>query len=166
MLLAKRNDAIRTLEELHAVLQGFRRSMTAPELFRLASRVRLSFKEWNEHLAFHPDDFCVSSLFQSRDFEINLIGWRSGQHSAVHDHRGTACAVIVLDGILTNRDYRVNSSGRPRETARLQLEPGQHLTRNDLQIHRCGNEQASGENLATLHLYSPPLRPLCERRHR
>lgn len=156
---------VATIDELRAALQSFERPLTAPELLDFTSRLRLPRKQWREYIAFDPHRFWFQSLYESSHFEVNLIGWRSGQQSSVHDHRGTACCVLVLDGLLTNRDYRVVSGNKLYELGKFNLNPGEVLTRTGGEIHRCGNEQPYGVDLVTLHLYSPPLRPLAERQY-
>lgn len=156
---------IDTIAELRALLAATHRPLTIDELTHVASRLRLDPQDWRQHLAFSEEHFCFQTIYESPHFEINVIGWRTGQFSSAHDHRGTACCVLVLAGVLTNIDYRLNGPYSLQETGRFHLQPGELLPRTDLDIHRCGNEQADGSDLVTLHLYSPPLRPLTEREH-
>jgi len=158
-----RTDTIATIAELRAVLETIRQPLTVVQLVSLTSRLQLSPSQWRKHLTFDPDRFSFRTICDSPHFEINVIGWRSGHFSSVHDHPGTACCVLVLDGVLTNIDYRLDSAKELNETSRIHLRLGEILARSDREIHCCGNEQPCGTDLATLHLYSPPLRPLAER---
>lgn len=166
MQSAVRHHTVTTIDELCSALETFQRPLTAPELLEFTSRLQLPPDHWQEHLRFNPYRYCFQTIYDSPHFEINLIGWRSGQYSFVHDHRSTACCVLILDGTLTNRDYCTVAGSTVSETARLELGPGEILSRSGWEIHRCGNEQPCGVDLATLHLYSPPLRPLSERQFR
>lgn len=157
------NDTITTIDELYAILETIRQPLTVVQLAELTSRLQLPPGQWREHLTFEPDQFSFRTIYGSPHFEINVIGWRSGQFSSVHNHRGTACCVLVLDGVLTSIDYRLVSAKELNETSRVDLRPGEILSCNDREIHCCGNEQPCGTDLATLHLYSSPLRPLAER---
>ncbi|WP_417389338.1 cysteine dioxygenase [Gimesia sp.] len=156
---------IDTIEALRSALTKIERSLTVYELPEFASRLQLLASQWREYLTFDPHQFSYRTIYESPKFEINIISWRIGQFSSIHDHRGTACCVLVLDGVLTNIDYQLDAANELRETSRFDLRPGEMLSRNDWEIHRCGNGQPSGVDLATLHLYSPPLRPLEERQH-
>lgn len=158
-------NTITTIDELGAVLATFQRPLTTDELMELTSRLQLSASEWREYLAFDPHQFCFRTIYHSPHFEINIIGWRSQQHSSIHDHSGTACCVLVLEGTLTNIDYLAVSDKQLRQTTRIELRSGEILARSGSEIHRCGNDQPSGMDLVTLHLYSPPLRPLSERQY-
>jgi cysteine dioxygenase len=160
-----RTDTMATIDELRAVLEMIRQPLTVVQLIELTSRLQLSSSQWREHLVFDPERFSFRTIGDSPHLEINVIGWQSGQFSSIHDHRGTACCVLVLDGVLTNIDYRFDSANELHETSRVDLRLGEILSRSDREIHCCGNEQPCGTDLATLHLYSPPLRPLAERQY-
>jgi cysteine dioxygenase len=160
------SDTIITIEDLRSVLGTIERPLTIEHLPELVSRLNLSGDQWREYLTFDPHQFSIRTIYESPCFEVNIIGWLSGQFSSIHDHRGTACCVMVLDGVLTNIDYRLDAVNELEETSRGDLWPGEMLCRSDRAIHRCGNGQPRGIDLATLHLYSPPLRPLAERQYR
>ena len=158
-------ETIVTIDMLRSVLTKVERRLTTGQLQRFASRLQLPTSQWRKYVRFDPHHFSYRTLYDSPHFEINIIGWRSGQFSSIHDHRGTDCCVLVLDGVLTNIDYHRHETNDLRETSRVDLRPGELLSRSDYEIHRCGNEQHSGVDLATLHFYSPPLLPLEERQH-
>ncbi len=157
------NCPITKIEHLRLSLSNYDRALPLQELRKFASQLTLSPSEWQCHVTYHELHFCYKTLFQSAYFEVNLIGWRPGQISSIHHHIGSACCVLVLDGLLTNRDYRVASEIHLIETAKTDLTCGEVLTRFGTQVHSCGNEQKNVD-LTTLHLYSPPLRPLAERK--
>lgn len=154
-----------TLDDLRAALAAIGGPLSIQQLPEFVSRLQLHPSQWRAQLTFHPERFSFRTIYASPHFEINIIGWRSGQFSSIHDHRGTACCVLVLDGVLTNVDYYRNAMNAMRETSRVNLHPGEVLSRNAWEIHRCGNDQPCGSDLATLHFYSPPLLPLEQRQH-
>ncbi|WP_081585031.1 cysteine dioxygenase [Rhodopirellula baltica] len=156
---------ITTIDALRSVLVETDHPLEIQELRELCSRLQLPSSEWRRFLTYDPHRFSYQTVHESSHFEINVIGWRSGQFSSIHDHRDTACCVLVLDGVLTNIDYHVDSMDEVEETSRFELLPGEMLSRNNWEIHRCGNAQPHGVDLATLHMYSPPLRPLEERQY-
>jgi cysteine dioxygenase len=129
-----------TIDALHSVLARIERPPTVHELPELASRLQLLASQWREYLTFDPHQFSYRTIYDSPQFEINIIGWRRGQFSSIHDHRGIACCVLVLDGVLTNIDYQLDAANELIETLRFDLRPGEMLFRNDWEIHRCDNE--------------------------
>ncbi|MCG6158023.1 cysteine dioxygenase [Rubinisphaera margarita] len=156
---------ILTLNDLTHRLRSCDRPLSIDELREFVRGIILPPQEWKALLRFDPEEFCYQTLFESAWFELNLIGWKPGQFSSIHDHRGTACCVLVLDGTLTNRDFQRDATGNLTELSSFELQPGDLLCRENQQIHSCGNEASSLSDLATLHLYSPPLAPLTQRRH-
>ncbi|EDL59363.1 cysteine dioxygenase [Gimesia maris] len=160
-----RTDTIATVDELRSVLKTFSEPLKPWALLELVSQIQLTPSEWHKYLSFDPHRFCFRTIYGSANFEINIIGWRRGQFSSVHDHRGTSCCVRVLEGVLTNVDYHVGVSQELKQIRRVDLQAGEILSRNEWEIHRCGHEQSFRGDLATLHVYSPPLRPLSERQY-
>jgi len=133
---------------------------------RLIQNIALPREQWIPLVRYDTQQFHFHTLVYSQWLEVNLIGWKPGQWSSVHDHRGTECAVLVLQGTLSNQDYEVRSDERLVETSRCRLCIGEHLMRPDRQIHSCGNDADAPNDLVTLHVYSPALLPLSQRRHR
>lgn len=96
-------------------------------------------------------------LYQNHVFEIRCMAWLRGQRSTVHDHCGSRCCVYVVEGVLTNIDFRKDSRGVVRPIRRCRRTAGEILPREHLEIHQIANEHPRGKRLVTLHLYSPPL---------
>lgn len=157
--------AIMEVDDLLSALKTFQQPLSLPELVEITSRIQLSRGEWQERVSFNSQQFCFQTFYESPYFEVNLIGWRSGQTSSIHDHCDSACCVLVLEGVLTNRDFHVGFGNTLKENARIDFASGEILARSGREIHCCGNEQSNEARLVTLHLYSPPLRPLCERKY-
>ncbi len=158
-------QSVTTISALRQTLQQVASPLNANQLAHLVDRVALTAEQWRPWIRFDPAEFCFRPLFRSRWMEANLIGWKPGQWSSIHDHRGTCCAVLVLRGTLTNRDFSFDSSGKLLPLKQTQLAAGERLSRRDRAIHCCGNDANNAGDLATLHFYSPPLPPLSERRY-
>ncbi len=88
-------------------------------------------------------------------FELLALTWRSGQCTPIHDHRGVSCAFRVVHGVGTEIRFELTPSGMicPVQTVRMQ--PGYVCAADDADIHQVANMQAPGEDLITLHIYSP-----------
>ncbi|WP_146394011.1 cysteine dioxygenase [Allorhodopirellula solitaria] len=156
-------EPIATIDELCTVLATTNHALKIEELRGLASRLRLPALQWRKYLTFGLRQFSYRTIYESSCFEVNIIGWRSGQFSSIHDHQGSACCVLVLDGVFTNIDYVFDTPDALRGTRKADLGVGEIQCRSDGEIHRCGNAQSGETKLATLHLYSPPLQPLAVR---
>lgn len=120
-------------------------SLTYDELLALADRLAadpdvLAQVRFDEHervcIPAHADD--VSEAW--------LICWCPGQDTGLHDHDGSAAAVLVLDGEM--REERLGGTEQIYTA-------GAHVTVGRHDIHRMHN--ASATTAVTLHAYSPPL---------
>jgi len=90
-------------------------------------------------------------------YDLLVLCWRSGQRSPIHDHRGSNCGVKVLSGIATEVTFERSPCGLVYPSATAELQAGSVTASSDSDMHQMGNLQATGCDLATLHIYSPPL---------
>ena len=133
------------LEELTALVgaSGVRRADVAP------------------YLSLHATAYSDQQIYRSSLVELGCIGWRPGQHTPVHHHAGSACCVLVLDGVLTNLEY---ADADPLLALQERtLHAGELLAYRGHELHRMLNDAANGSTLFTLHVYSPPLAPMSHR---
>jgi cysteine dioxygenase len=110
-----------------------------------------------EGVAFSDASYQRVRLHATPHFEVLLLCWRSGQRSPIHDHRGSTCGVVVVEGEATETIYTPSPCGClvPRRTR--SLKQGSTCVARDADIHQMGNLAPPGRDLITLHVYSPPL---------
>lgn len=106
---------------------------------------------------FSDVNYARTIFAQSPWYQLIVICWRSGQSSAIHDHRGSHCGVRVVDGIATETVYEQTSTGRVRPVREVEYHRDDVCTTSDDGIHVISNRRPHSD-LVTLHLYSPPLR--------
>lgn len=119
-----------------------------------------------------PADYTRTCAYADERFEVVLLDWSAGAVSAIHDHGGQHCWLVVAQGRLRVDDFeRVDDGldpGKASLAARgsrvlgvggLDLRSGPH------DIHRvCADEHA-----VSLHVYARPLNEFLvydERTHR
>ena len=114
------------------------------------------------------DDVQPFLRFGERSYQRNLVQagrwyhawvlcWRNGQRSPIHDHRGSSCAVRVLDGTMTETLFEFAPNGHVKALFSRDLPPGGVVGSEDTDLHQVSNLQAGDADLVTLHIYSPPL---------
>lgn len=124
-------------------------------------------KEAMCELQIKPEDIVESSRFNSEKYQRNLLTrtpnfealllcFEPNQETPIHDHSGSACSVMVIEGTATEVSYKMATTGRLVELGTSDLPAGGVVSSQDNDIHSLGNTQA-GERLITLHVYSPPL---------
>jgi predicted metal-dependent enzyme (double-stranded beta helix superfamily) len=86
---------------------------------------------------------------------------RSGQATTIHDHGGSSCAFKILKGVASETFFKRVPGARgyqgyvtPTGASKL-YKYGQVCSIPDGEIYRIANNQ-TGQDLITLHLYSPP----------
>lgn len=108
-------------------------------------------------LRFHPDRYMRNLMHAGPAYQALVLCWRSGQRSPIHDHQGSSCGVKVLRGIATETLFEQTADGLVYAVASRQLGEGRTCASQDDDIHQMSNLQPPGNELVTLHIYSPPL---------
>lgn len=106
---------------------------------------------------FGNDRYQRNLLHAGPAYQALVICWRAGQRSPIHDHKGSACAVRVLEGVATETVFDRTPDGLVYATCSRTLRTGESCASEDTDIHQVSNLQEQGRDLITLHIYSPPL---------
>lgn len=107
------------------------------------------------HISYADDGYHRNIIKITEHYEMVAVSWKPGQYTPIHDHKGSDCVFLIVDGVSTETTYQLNSSGYAvPENVRL-YQPGEVCAAEDQDIHRVSNETA--ENLINLHIYIPPL---------
>ena len=115
------------------------------------------------------DDLSAACIFKECGYQRNMIKqspwyeavclcWSSGQRTPIHDHAGSSCAFLVVNGIATETRFDQTPSGLVIPTWTKYHEPGYVCASDEADIHQVANTQPEGHDLVTLHIYSPQLR--------
>ncbi len=110
----------------------------------------------------HFGDACYrrNLICEGRWYELLCICWRSGQRSPIHNHANSTCGLRVMQGVATETLFTKTPCGQFKATRSSDLNTGQVCCSQDADVHQVSNLQGAGENLMTLHIYSPPLRTM------
>lgn len=123
--------------------------------------------KWLEAVDLDPDDVAPYVRFCDEEYQRNLLRegpgyqalilcWKPGQASPIHDHRGSACGVRVVQGTATEIVFEIGDGPmQERETHHLQA--GGVCGSYDTDTHIVVNQHET-DPLVTLHVYTPPLR--------
>lgn len=89
-------------------------------------------------------------------YEALVLCWKSGQGSPIHDHLGSTCVVRVVEGRATETLYRPSPCGLLVPAKSQVLAAGSVTGCRDHAVHQMANLEPPGQDLITLHVYSPP----------
>ena len=120
----------------------------------------VSADDLRDYVVFDEHDYRRNLVIEGPMYEVLLLCWRSGHRSPVHDHARSVCGVKVLQGKLTEVRYRETPCGQVVAKDTREMEAGQLCASADRDIHEISNLEGPGEDLVTLHIYSPPLRKM------
>lgn len=93
-------------------------------------------------------------------YELLALCWHSGDRTPIHDHQGVSCAFKVVEGTGTEVRFRPTQSGLICPSGTTDMPPGYICAALDADIHQVANFQSPGQDLITLHIYSPPIKKM------
>lgn len=93
-------------------------------------------------------------------YELLALCWRSGDCTPIHDHRGVSCAFRVVQGTGTEIRFQPSPAGLICPVQTVAMPPGYVCSAADADIHQVANMQPPGQELVTLHIYSPPIQKM------
>ncbi len=91
-------------------------------------------------------------------YELVCLCWASGQRTPIHDHKGSACGFLVVEGIATEMRFEATPSELLIPAWTKHHEPGYVCASAEADIHQVANTMPAGQELVTLHCYTPQLR--------
>jgi cysteine dioxygenase len=144
-----------TLPQFIAKLDTYSERVPLDELETLLREVEVTVDTVRDFLTFSPGHYTRNPIALGPAYQALVLCWLPGQESVIHDHKGSSCAVRVLEGECTEVAYRWNGDGTLAEGAACTLPPDAICGTQDSDIHKICNFNPG--NLITLHVYSPPL---------
>lgn len=145
------------LAELIDYLDGVKGRVDLKVLAKLLSKLQLTRKDIEGACTFGLRGYKRNTISSSEHYELLALCWRSGHCTPIHDHRGVSCAFRVIEGTGTEIRFEVTPSSMVCPVATIPMAPGYVCAAADADIHQVANMQASGQDLVTLHIYSPPI---------
>lgn len=144
-----------SLTELFDKLDSFETPIPLDVLREELRRLSLDPQEVGPWTHFSDNRYLRNLIHEGPCYQALLLCWRSGQRSPIHDHKGSACAMKVIQGKATETIFEKAATGHVYATASQDRRQGEVAASLDADIHQISNLQE--ECLVTLHVYSPPL---------
>jgi cysteine dioxygenase len=146
-----------TFSELVEQLNAQTSPPTLETISTWLANAEISPSDVEPYLGFKEGNYWRHRVCRNEVVEMLVICWRPGQKTPIHDHNGSHGVVRVHEGLMwesifSYEEDRGLSYGSGREC------PTGTVTGADVpDIHQLGNPDASGQDLVTVHVYSPPL---------
>ncbi len=146
-----------TLKALLMKLDARQEAIPLAELEAALATTELQDADFRRAAIFGERTYRRNLLHEGPNYHALVLCWRAGQRSPIHDHSGSSCAVRVLQGVATETSITLTAQGLVYATASRDCQVGAVLGSFDGDAHQISNLQPPGQDLITLHLYSPPL---------
>lgn len=146
-----------SLAELLAKLDAHPVAIPLTVLEAELKKTGLSKEDFQRVAAFGDNTYRRNLLHEGPAYHALVLCWRPGQRSPIHDHNGSSCAVRVLQGVATETTIAMTAQGLVYATASRDFTVGSVIGSFDADAHQISNLQPPGQDLITLHIYSPPL---------
>ena len=146
-----------TLSNLLSQFDRHPESIPLDELVAGLTESNLCLDDVQEFVSFSDECYQRHLIHVGPGYQALILCWHSGQRSPIHDHHGSGCGVLVLAGVLSETVFERNSTGLIFPTRTSELVEGHVCGSFDSDIHQVSNLQPAGQDLVTLHIYSPPL---------
>lgn len=138
-------------------IESYGRPLSPNELTTLLSASNVDLKSLQDWIRFDEVVYSRNKIISLPNAELLVMCWRAGQLSPIHNHKGSACGVKVVQGECTEIVYERATGGLLVPTKRNTLVAGEIASSFDEEIHQIANLEEISSDLVTLHCYSPPL---------
>ncbi|MBS0658357.1 MAG: cysteine dioxygenase family protein [Verrucomicrobia bacterium] len=126
----------------------------------LLAQSQATLEDVRDFVHYDPGHYTRNLVCRGTWYEILVICWLSGQRSPIHNHAQSTCGLKVLEGICSETVYAPSPCGQVVPLRTTEKFAGEICATEDDDTHQVSNLQGPGENLVTLHIYSPPLRKM------
>ena len=156
-MVTKSANKIEALAPLFDYLEALTGRATIAKLDRALRAVDVTCDDIADHLRYCDEHYQRNLIRLGKWYQVFALCWKSGQRSPIHDHTATTCGVRVLTGKGVETIYEPSPCGMMMATRSHELNVGDICASQDSDTHQISNLQPRGQNLVTLHIYSPPL---------
>ncbi|MDP6906010.1 MAG: cysteine dioxygenase family protein [Candidatus Thalassarchaeaceae archaeon] len=154
-----RDDLIQCCKGIAEIVEWLDSIDGRPGLSELDTRLStlpVNLDALNRHIGYTDDDGYQRNIIKkTENYEMVAITWKPGQKTPIHDHKGSDCAFLIVDGIATETIYNLNDDGFAEYSSARNYVPGEVCAAEEPDIHRISNDENC--NLINLHVYTPPL---------
>jgi cysteine dioxygenase len=151
-----------TLSPALASIAGYLDKLTerAPldRLREVLKQSQLTMADVRDFVHFEEGHYSRNLVSEGKWYELLVICWRSGQRSPIHNHAGSTCGLVVLDGVCSETVFDEAPCGGVVALYTRDCHAGHVCATQDADTHQISNLQKKGTDLVTVHIYSPPLR--------
>ena len=125
------------------------------ELFQHLSAGVFNYAALKDCVDYTDEGYQRSIINKTEFYELVAISWTPGQETPIHDHEGSDCAFLIVEGVSTETIFELDSEGLAVPVGTRTYTPGEICAAEEPDIHRISNDTEG--NLINIHVYTPPL---------
>ena len=148
------------LQPLVNYLNGLTQRASLERLRQLLAESQATIDDVRDSVRFEPGHYQRNLVALGPWYEILVICWRSGQRSPIHNHAQSTCGLKVLSGVCSETLFAHSPCGQVVALSTTEKHAGEVCGSEDDDTHQVSNLQEKGNDLVTIHIYSPPLRAM------
>jgi len=148
------------LRPVLAYLNGLTARADLAVLSGMLEKLDITIEDIRSNCIFGERGYKRNTIARSEWFELLALCWHSADRTPIHDHQGVSCAFKVVHGTGTEIRFKPTASGLLCPVQAVEMRPGYVCAAVDADIHEVANFQAPGQDLVTLHIYSPPIKKM------
>ncbi len=145
------------LEQLFSRLDALTRRATVEELRAWLTESDIAVEDVAPYVRFDNERYLRHLIKEGEHYHALALCWQSAQRSPIHNHAKSTCGFKVLEGVCTETAFEHTPAGVIKAVASRDIAIDAVVASQDDEMHQVSNLQAKGQNLITLHIYSPPL---------
>ena len=146
-----------SLPALVAELESQSSVPTLEQIFYWLENAEVSTEELAPFRGFKEGNYWRHLVYRNEFVEMLVLCWRPGQRTPIHDHNGSHGGVRVCEGTMWETTFSYDSTKGLEYKSAREYSTGA-VTGSDVpDIHQLGNPDVSGQDMITIHIYSPPL---------
>tara|TARA_B100001996_G_scaffold226181_1_gene174212 strand:- start:552 stop:1076 length:525 start_codon:yes stop_codon:yes gene_type:complete len=154
-----REDLLRSCADISGLIDWLDSINNRPGLQELGSRLEstsINLESLKRFIGYDESGSYQRNIIKKTEhYEMVAITWRPECDTPIHDHQGSDCAFLIVEGVCTETTYDLNDVGKAIPTSERKYVVGGVCAAEEPDIHRISNDTDS--NLINLHVYTPPL---------
>lgn len=149
-----------SLSQLVSYLEGLEERASIEDLGRLLNELDVTVEDLKPYAIFGDKCYRRNLIREGEWYELLCICWKSGQRSPIHNHAHSTCGLRIMQGVATETLFEETPSGQIKAVSSTDCTTGHVCCTQDEEVHQVSNLQSPGEDLMTLHIYSPALKSM------
>ncbi len=116
----------------------------------------VNLEAMRRHVSYSEDGYQRNIIKKTEHYEMVAVSWKPGQDTPIHDHKGSDCVFLIVEGVSTETVYQLDNDGLAHAKGVRLYQPGEVCAADEPDIHRVSND--TDGNLINIHIYTPPLK--------